>query len=65
MRHCKVRRCNIINSSFHFSFTDLKDTVEELDSDAQSRQQAVTQLKNENAKLQKLLHEKEDQLKRR
>ena len=45
--------------------TDLKDTVEKLDDDMHDNQQTLAQLKQENAKLNKLLHEKEEQLKRR
>ena len=44
---------------------DLKDTVEKLDDDMHDNQQTLAQLKQENAKLNKLLHEKEEQLKRR
>lgn len=47
------------------TYADLKGTVEKLDGDVHDKQQAVTQLKNDNTKLQKLLHEKEEQLKKR
>ena len=46
-------------------YTDLKDTVEKLDGNMDDNEQAVIQLQQENAKLNKLLHEKEEQLKRR
>ena len=46
-------------------YTDLKDTVEKLDDNMDDNEQAVIQLQQENAKLNKLLHEKEEQLKRR
>jgi len=47
-----------------FSWTDLEDTVEKLNDDLHNKQEAITQLKHENEKLHKLVHDKEEQLKK-